>query len=305
MDFFKELEIWYQGIRKHKKEGVFSPHKAITILIALSNIYKCKKLIEYNKDRNKIEEIITEITHKKSNCLYPLIRLVSDNNSYNIWKTEPKVLPLNKSGDLNISDAINLDFKAGFSEEIYNFLSKNPTVLQKLIFDIIDDNFPSTLFDFLIHGLEIDQAPINSINSEIKQVVINKKARDPKFPQKILALYDNRCAFCQLKIFYRSKPISIEAAHIKWNAYGGECHETNGIALCPTHHFTLDKGVWTINHNFEIQLSPNALVDEKTDVQFKQFKGKSVLSNIINKRLKPDEKNIEWHLKNIFDNESK
>jgi len=300
MDNYSELEIWYQNLRKFKKDGVFAPHKILTILYALSSIYKNKKIISYKDDRKNLEDIISELTHKKSNCLYPIVRLTNDNEK--IWKTIPQVLPLNSSGDLNIKDALDLDLKAGFSDEVYEFLNKNRATLQKFIFEIIDDNFPETLHEYLIQSLELENINVSVVTPEIKQIIVNKRFRDPKFPQKILALYDNRCAFCELKIYFHSKPVSIEAAHIKWNAYGGECTENNGIALCPTHHLTLDKGIWAINHNFEIILSPHVIIDEKTDKLFKPFNGKSVLKNIVDTKLKPIESNIDWHLKNIFNN---
>lgn len=300
MNYLQDLENWYQKLRKFKKDGVFSPHKIITILYALSSIYKNKRFISYKLESEKIEEIISEITHKNSNCLYPLKRLTSDNLNIEVWKTVPFNLPLNQSGDISKKDALELDLQAGFSDEIFNFLNSNKSTLQKFIFDIIDDNFPETLHDYLIQAFDLENINVSIISNEIRQVIVNKHARDPKFPQKILALYDQRCAFCGLKIYYHSKPVSIEAAHIKWNAYGGECLENNGIALCPTHHLTLDKGIWAINHNYEIILSPNAIIDEKTDILFKPFAGKSILRTIINKELKPHELNISWHLKNIF-----
>lgn len=44
----------------------------------------------------------------------------------------------------------------------------------------------------------------------------------------------------------------MEAAHIRWKPRGGDCCETNGLALCPTHHYTLDRGLWSLDHNDEI-----------------------------------------------------
>lgn len=301
MDIIKSIENFYSNIRQHKTSDTFSPHKPLTLIFALSNIYKNKRFIEYNLEREKLEEIITEITKRKSNCLYPMTRLLNDNETSAIWEIHPTNLPKNSSGDISIKDAKENNFKAGFSDEIFNFLKNNQETLQRFIHDILEDNFPETLWGDLISIFEIDNLPLSNINEKSELIKIKKRYRDPDFPKKILALYDHRCAFCQLKIFYKSKPTSIEAAHIKWNAYGGECSEDNGIALCPTHHLTLDKGIWTLNNNFEIVLSPFALVDENIDFHFKPFIGKSILNNIMNKALKPKEENVHWHRQNIFD----
>ena len=297
-----EIYDWYKGIRVNNQKGIYKPHKALSILYALSAIYKNKRYISFNEDREELEFLIQEETNSEAKCLYPLVRLVNDNHKIQIWETFPKVLPLNSSGDLSIKDAKELKFKAGFTEEVYNYLSANKKIVQKLICDILDDNFSETRFEEILTKLKIDDVSPEVIGPEEEIVIISRTKRDPNFRFKILALYDYRCCFCNLKIYLNNKPVSMEAAHIRWKAFGGECLETNGLSLCPTHHYTFDKGLWTLNQNLQIELSPLALFDEREQSSFKQFNKKDIGKNIINSGLKPIYENILWHNSNIFKN---
>jgi putative restriction endonuclease len=291
---------WYVNLNKKKTAEVYAPHKPLTILYALSKTLKKVRWIEYARDRKELEDFIGSFINSKANCLYPIWRLQNDSRTLTFWEVQPNNLVANSSGDISVKQANEAYLKAGFSEEIYLWLETNPTIAQFLIGEIIEDNFPESLTEEILISLGLDLEIPNVAPIDVVTKTISQAKRDPLFPKKIMQAYDYRCSFCHLKIYQNQRPFPMEAAHIKWKARGGECHETNGLSLCPTHHYTFDKGIWSLDHNFNIILNPTIVIDQSTDKFFVDFVGKSILDDLLNTKLKPSEENIEWHRKNIF-----
>jgi len=86
--------------------------------------------------------------------------------------------------------------------------------------------------------------------------------RDGAFRRTILELYDYRCAACGVRVVLDQSISLVEAAHlipfnVSWND-----NPSNGIALCPNHHWAMDRhliapvpdekklaGVWRVNES--------------------------------------------------------
>ena len=295
---------WYENLNKNKTANKFAPHKPLTIIFALNHLLKGHRWIEYNRDKDELNDFIDHFISADANCLYPLWRLQNDNKKHTHWQVSPKEgFIVNKSGDISASQANSQNLKAGFTDQTYQWLSQNPQMAQFLIGEIIEDNFPETIEEEILTLLGIDAVPPLIVDSET--ITVTRPKRDPNFPKKVMQAYDYRCSFCQLKIYHNHKPFPMEAAHIKWKARGGECHETNGLSLCPTHHYTFDKGIWSLNSNLEIIINPNVIIDRNTDHFFAQFEGKSIITSLIDTRYRPSEEYIEWHRVNIFSTENK
>lgn len=293
---------WYSNINQSKNRETYAPHKPLAILFALSGVLHGKRWISYNEDREKLEELIGNFTkfQSKPNCLQPLWRLTNDSKKLPFWTTQPTDLLVNASGDIPASQAREKNFQAGFSTEVYQWLAQDKKISQFLIGEIIEDNFPETLHETILEILNIFELKPEIETQEYVESKIVKVKRDPHFPKKILQLYDNRCSFCGLKIYLNHSPLSMEAAHIKWKARGGECDEYNGLSLCPTHHYTFDRGLWTLKDDYTIDISQNALIDSKSDVFFSPFIGRSIADYILDLTLLPDVGNIRWHHENIL-----
>ncbi len=87
--------------------------------------------------------------------------------------------------------------------------------------------------------------------------------RDGAFRRTILVIYDFRCAACGVQITLENKTVSlVEAAHLIPFSLSRNDQPTNGIALCPNHHWAMDRhliapvpdrskrsGIWRVNEN--------------------------------------------------------
>jgi putative restriction endonuclease len=85
-------------------------------------------------------------------------------------------------------------------------------------------------------------------------------ARDAAFRRTILEVYDYRCAACGMRVLLNQQLSLVEAAHLIPFGISRNDKPTNGMALCPNHHWAMDQyliapcpdakepaGVWNVN----------------------------------------------------------
>ncbi len=84
--------------------------------------------------------------------------------------------------------------------------------------------------------------------------------RDAAFRRTILEVYDYRCAACGIRVLLEQAMSLVEAAHLIPFGMSRNDKPTNGVALCPNHHWAMDRhliapcpdrqrraGVWRVN----------------------------------------------------------
>ena len=96
--------------------------------------------------------------------------------------------------------------------------------------------------------------PANALQEEMPP------GRDGAFRRTILEVYDYRCAACGMRVLLDQAVSLVEAAHlIPFNVSRND-KPTNGMALCPNHHWAMDRfliapgpdrqkraGIWRVN----------------------------------------------------------
>ncbi len=84
--------------------------------------------------------------------------------------------------------------------------------------------------------------------------------RDAAFRKTVLEIYDYRCAACGVRVIVDHQVSLVEAAHLIPFDVSRNDRPTNGMALCPNHHWAMDRyliapcpnrareaGVWQVN----------------------------------------------------------
>src|SRR6185436_18906803 len=84
--------------------------------------------------------------------------------------------------------------------------------------------------------------------------------RDSAFRRTILEVYDYRCAACGVRVLLDQSISLVAAAHLIPFNLSRNDKPTNGVALCPNHHWAMDRhliapvpddkkraGVWQVN----------------------------------------------------------
>ncbi len=100
------------------------------------------------------------------------------------------------------------------------------------------------------------------------------RSRDRGFRLVVLPEYEHRCAACELRIQWGSLH-EAEAAHIVPVAEDGPDDVRNALALCRTHHWAFDLGLWTVGNDRRIEVVEGEVGDDVAALQ--ALRGKPVL----------------------------
>jgi putative restriction endonuclease len=122
--------------------------------------------------------------------------------------------------------------------------------------------------------------------------------RDKAFRDIVVREYDFSCAVCETK-FRLDNLIEATAAHIIPKHKNGSDDPRNGLALCRTHHWAFDSGIFTLTDDYEIMLSSFVKEADSQNFPLLEMDKKPVLLPS-NKTVFPHPEAIRWHRQNIL-----
>jgi putative restriction endonuclease len=122
-------------------------------------------------------------------------------------------------------------------------------------------------------------------------------ARSRAFNLRLLPLYNFTCAVCGRAHRTLDGVTEAEAAHIVPRSLKGADDSRNGIALCRSHHWTFDRGLFGIRSDRTIVVPPKVIALAENS-HLAAFNGERVLDPN-NVGLRPDASALAWHLRNL------
>ena len=84
------------------------------------------------------------------------------------------------------------------------------------------------------------------------RTILNRPFRDRAFAAAVKTAYDKTCAVTGLRLINGGGRPEVQAAHIRPVADQGPDSVRNGIALCGTVHWMFDRGLISLNDDYEI-----------------------------------------------------
>jgi putative restriction endonuclease len=123
--------------------------------------------------------------------------------------------------------------------------------------------------------------------------------RSDIFRRQIISIYDETCSISRLCVSAPFTITMVDACHIEQFAKTFNNHPTNGIALCPNLHRAFDRGLISVNDNYEVILSSAFKENPQSEYSFSIIEGKTIALPS-NKDFWPSLANFEWHRKNVF-----
>ncbi len=230
--------------KQWKRGNQRAPHKPLLFLYALGQWQQGFKELNWNT----AAPILTQLLHQfgsnaaKQSPENPWGRLVSDG----LWTLHPAAELIN--GNFHAREFERLHSTGSLSNEVQRELQNNPELLITWVWEILNEQFPSSLHVDLLSACGLEMEP-TTITKE-------KRKRDPNFAQTVLANYQYQCAVCGYNLQLNRQSIGLEAAHIQWHAYDGPDDVTNGLALCALHHKLFDFGAFALTDDLNIIVSP-------------------------------------------------
>jgi putative restriction endonuclease len=174
-------------------------------------------------------------------------------------------------------------------EEIRRELVENPHLLAEVTQSILSAHFPETLH----------QDILDAVGLHLDRPLAIRKARDPRFRNKVLVAYEYRCAVCALDLRIGNVTVGLDAAHIQWHQAGGPDLEVNGIALCTLHHKIFDLGGFTIHMDHRLIVSEHVHWAGQFEEMLMRYHGKQVNPPPRLEQL-PGAQYLAWHRREVF-----
>jgi len=127
--------------------------------------------------------------------------------------------------------------------------------------------------------------------------------RNAAFRKVVVSLYEQRCAFCKLRIISQNNQNIVDGAHIKPFSEFRDDRFDNGVALCKNHHWAFDHGWFSIDDDYKLIVPNNQFYEEVPagTKSMKDFHGEKLLTPA-QTAYRPRTEALQWHRNywNIF-----
>lgn len=124
-----------------------------------------------------------------------------------------------------------------------------------------------------------------------------RRPRDHRFRERVLTIYQRRCAVCGYDGRLGRSELALEAAHIRWHAADGPDLESNGLALCVFHHRSFDRGAWSLADDRSILISQSVTGAVGVQDWLVRFAGRPLREPL---QSPPGRDHIKWHRGQVF-----
>ncbi|MEU9735076.1 phosphorothioated DNA-binding restriction endonuclease [Streptomyces sp. NPDC048002] len=243
---------WLERTRKLRqwaRNGTRAPHKPLLLLYALGRYQEdAAGDLRYSAVEADLQRLLTEYgpPHRTSPA-YPFHHLVSDG----VWEVRTDRGPgspgtgLRELRDSGAAGRLAPDLRAA--------LDRDPGLLGRMARVLLDQHFPPSLHGELCEAVGLDPDPEPLATAPPSSAA--RRQRDRRMRESVLTAYEYRCAFCGYDGRFGAVPVGLEAAHVRWWAFGGPDEVDNGLCLCSLHHKLFDKGVLGVGDGRRILVS--------------------------------------------------
>jgi len=220
---------------------------------------------------------------------YPFWRLQGDG----IWELEnTDQLSPTDSGDPKVTELREYEVKGGLLRKYYEEVTGDEGLFYKIVYALLEANFQPSMFEDILTAAGIEH----------RLYYTKQRPRDPNFRELILKSYQYKCAIYEFEVRLRNQPVALEAAHIQWHHAGGPDIEPNGIALCTMHHKLFDRGAFTLDRDYQVEVSEYVHGGKGLHEWLLDFHGKPIHFPQ-RERYYPDREYVEWHVREVFKGE--
>ncbi|MGW3204838.1 phosphorothioated DNA-binding restriction endonuclease [Streptomyces sp. NPDC001135] len=233
-------------LRQWTRNGTRAPHKPLLLLYALGRFQEdTESGLRYTAVEQDLQRLLTEYgPPNKTTPAYPFHHLVGDG----VW--EVRTDRGSGSPGSGVRDLRETGATGRLAPDLRAAIRREPELLGRLARLLLDLHFPPSLHAELCEAVGLDLEP-----AETRQLSAARRQRDRRMRELVLTAYEYRCAFCGYDGRIGAVPVGLEAAHVRWWAFGGPDDVDNGLCLCSLHHKLFDKGVLGVSDGHRIQVS--------------------------------------------------
>ncbi len=301
----------FAKLRIDRARGNPAPHKPL-LLLAVIDLIEQGAILE-----NKIEPspLIVEsflkywnlLSLEKPRIYLPFYHLKSDK----FWHLHAKIGQENLLATISQFKSMTqlagvIDF-AKLDDDLFLLLHK--VEARELIRKIILETYFSDKAE-LFRAAIAENQEINVIenllleNAEKKssdetKIIPATPKRSAAFRRAIFRIYNYTCAACRLRIVTLNGEAAVQAAHIFPFAKSYDDSIGNGLSLCPLHHWSFDKGLFSIDDDYKMIVSGNFEESGNEAFLLRSLQAKEIYLPK-EKPFRPSLTMIRWHRANLF-----
>lgn len=297
------LEI-LDGITTWKRGDRRAPHKPLLLLLALGRLSRGEtdRFAPYDWYHDELLRLLAAYGPWRASYKphMPFWRLRRDD----LWEI-PEADALRRAGKERGGDVAprwlrEFGAQGGFPTPVFDLLASDPELVESAANRILAGHFPEGLHDEIRDAVRLESPLLAA--EEPEQYTAVRMPRDPAFRRAVITAYERRCAVCGFDVRLDDRLLGIEAAHIRWHAYGGPDCVPNGLALCILHHRALDGGAIGLRGaGGSYRLIVSSELSGGSDA-YRQLVGISgqPLREPQAPRFLPDPQYVGWHRKEVF-----
>jgi putative restriction endonuclease len=241
-----EVLSLFSGIRRWRTGDERAAHKPLLLLLALGRLQAGEpRLAPFTELEDPLRRLLDQYNHprRRQRPEYPFWRLTADDG---LWEVESDSrIEMSRSGDPLLSSLRRDGVRGGFKESIARPLREDGSLLESVVAELLNSHFPPSLHEDICAQV--------GLRTTLRTV--SDARRDPEFRIEVLRAYEYRCAMCGYDGRLDSVSVGLDAAHVRWWAYGGPDQLDNGLALCAIHHRALDRGIVGVTAEHRISVS--------------------------------------------------
>ena len=292
----EEIIQKFKDLNLGQSAGEKAPHKPLLVLYAIRRLIRDRRrLTRFFEVDKHLGRLLQEFGSRQTSPRpeYPFWRLRNDS----VWKvTYAHKIVENSAGDVSKKDLLEHNVSGGFHKAIADQFQNDSKLVSEVIQFLLYNNFPYSIHEDILQAVEIE-SPLQIFQWQMPDS--EERKRDAKFREKILKVYEYKCAVCGFDAKLGTLPIALEAAHIKWYTRCGPDVVINGLALCSLHHKLFDRGAFTLSDQRKILVSKDVVGSVGFKEWLMKFHGKRI--NLPQRDEDyPAVKFIRWHVSTIF-----
>lgn len=285
----------FAELRQHQRNGQRSPHKPLLALLALGRLTRTgSSSLPWSVAEPTLADLIAEFgppsrTPRAQRAAYPFTRLRADG----LWVLDQDV-PMDKVGPL-----VERHVTGRFERSVESELRADPELVWSVARALVLSNFPETVAPDVIEAAGLDPRVVLSAEDAVPSDQVQAgRRRDPRWRSEVLQAWDRQCAFCGYDGQLAGATVGLDAAHVRWFAFGGPDALDNGLALCALHHKLFDLGALGLGENLQVEVSAAFTARTVAGRALYELDGRA-LSPRPGTRV-PAAEHVSWHRRQVF-----